>query len=279
MEEARLYAESARGAGRRLRASSFAPSARPPDLRAHGVGMTNRMSDRIGPTRVLAFDVNETLLDLSALDADFEAVFGNPALRGQWFSQMLQLAFVGAITDRYVEFTSAQHAALKMVARRERIELSDDAARRIVDGMRSLPPYAEVAAALDRLRAGGLTLVALTNSPSDVAHDQLRNAGLEERFHAILSADQVRALKPRREPYELVARTFEVPLLQVLLIAAHSWDVSGALAAGCRAAFVARPGMVLSPLGEQPDIIGRDLGEIADRILEAPLPAAGAGSE
>ena len=267
------------GRGVRLRASSFAPSARPPDLRAQGVGMTNRMSDRIGPTRVLAFDVNETLLDLSALDADFEAVFGNPALRGQWFSQMLQLAFVGAITDRYVEFTSAQHAALKMVARRERIELSDDAARRIVDGMRSLPPYAEVAAALDRLRAGGLTLVALTNSPSDVAHDQLRNAGLEERFHAILSADQVRALKPRREPYELVARTFEVPLLQVLLIAAHSWDVSGALAAGCRAAFVARPGMVLSPLGEQPDIIGRDLVEIADRILEAPLPAAGAGSE
>ncbi len=57
------------------------------------------MSDRIGAVRVLAFDVNETLLDLSALDADFEAALGNAALRGQWFSQMLQLAFVGAVTD------------------------------------------------------------------------------------------------------------------------------------------------------------------------------------
>ena len=47
------------------------------------------------------------------------------------------------------------------------------------------------------------------------------------------------------------------------LVAAHAWDVSGALAAGCTAAFVARPGMVLSPLGPQPDIVGRDLGEVA----------------
>lgn len=217
---------------------------------------------------VLAFDVNETLLDLSALDGDFEAVFGNAALRGQWFAQMLQLAFVGAVTDHYVDFTRAQHAALEMVAQRERVELSDNAAQRIVGGMRSLPPHVDVADALDRLRGGGLTLAALTNSPLDVARDQLRNAGLAERFHAILSADQVRALKPRREPYELVARTLGVPLAQVRLVAAHSWDVTGALAAGCRAAFVARPGMVLSPLGERPDIIGRDIGEIADRILE-----------
>ena len=123
---------------------------------------------------------------------------------------MLQLAFVGAVTDHYVDFTRAQHAALEMVTQREGIELSDDAAQRIVGG--SLPPHADVANALDRLRAGGFTLAALTNSPLDVAQEQLRNAGLEARFHAILSADQVRALKPRREPYELVARTFEVPL-------------------------------------------------------------------
>jgi 2-haloacid dehalogenase len=55
----------------------------------------------------------------------------------------------------------------------------------------------------------------------------------------------------------------------VRLVAAHGWDVAGALAAGCTAAFVARPGMVLSPLGEQPDIAGADLAEVADRVLEA----------
>jgi hypothetical protein len=30
---------------------------------------------------------------------------------------------------------------------------------------------------------------------------------------------------------------------------------------------VARPGMVLGPVGEQPDIVGRDLDEVASLIL------------
>jgi 2-haloacid dehalogenase len=217
--------------------------------------------------RILAFDVNETLIDLSALDPLFERAFGDAKLRSQWFAQMLQLAFVARITGDYVDFTTAQHAALRMLAARMQTELSDEAAEEIVGGMRSLPAHPDVAPALDRLRAGGLTLCALTNSPLDVVTAQLENAGVSDRFEAILSADQVRVVKPGREPYELVARTFGVPIGDVRLIAAHAWDCAGALAAGCTAAFVARPGMVQSPLGEQPDIVGADLDEVASLIL------------
>jgi hypothetical protein len=63
-------------------------------------------------TKVIAFDVNETLLDLSALDASFEEVLGSADLRGQWFAQMLQLSFVGGLSGEYVDFSTAQHAAL-----------------------------------------------------------------------------------------------------------------------------------------------------------------------
>jgi 2-haloacid dehalogenase len=51
------------------------------------------------------------------------------------------------------------------------------------------------------------------------------------------------------------------------LVAAHSWDVAGALRAGCAAAFIARPGMTLDPLFEPPDIIGPDLAAVAEQIL------------
>ena len=53
------------------------------------------------------------------------------------------------------------------------------------------------------------------------------------------------------------------------MIAAHAWDVAGALRAGCAAAFVARPGKVLDPLVESPGVVGADLREVAKRILEA----------
>jgi 2-haloacid dehalogenase len=218
---------------------------------------------------VIAFDVNETLLDLRPLDPVFEESFGDASLRGQWFAQMLQVAFVGAITDRYVDFTSCQRASLDMLAQRSGVALPAGAADRVVATMRALPAHPEVADALSRLRAGGQQLAALTNSPQDVAQAQLAHAGLTDRFDAILSADTVRALKPRREPYELVARTFAVPIGEVTLVAAHAWDVAGALAAGCRAAFIARPGMPRNPIDPEPDLIGADLGEIADRILAA----------
>jgi 2-haloacid dehalogenase len=219
--------------------------------------------------RVVAFDVNETLLDLSALDPLFEHAFGDARLRGQWFAQMLQLAFVGGLTGDYVDFTAAQRAALSMLAETTGTGLEPDAAAAIVGAMRRLPPHADAAPALDRLAGAGLRLAALTNSPGDVARVQLEHAGLAGRFEAILSADAVRALKPRPEPYGLVARSLGVEPAAIRLVAAHGWDVAGALAAGCAAAFVARPGRVLSPLGPQPDIVGADLTEVAERIVAA----------
>jgi 2-haloacid dehalogenase len=216
---------------------------------------------------VIAFDVNETLLDMSALDPAFERVFGSSAPRPLWFAQMLQLAFVGTITGEYVDFSTAQHAALRMLADRLDTDLGPDDAAAVVDGMRTLPPHPEVRRALERLRGSGLTAAALTNSPLDVAEDQLANAGLRDLFDAVLSADSVRRLKPAPEPYLSVADHFGVPVGSVRLVAAHAWDIAGALAAGCTAALVARPGAAAYPIGRQPDITGPDLDAVVDRIV------------
>jgi 2-haloacid dehalogenase len=221
----------------------------------------------VGVPAVIAFDVNETLLDLRALDPLFARSFGDAALRPQWFAQMLQLAFVGGLTGAYVDFTTAQHAALRMLAERTGTRLSDESAAAIVDGMSALPPHPEVPRALARLRSAGLPMAALTNSVATVAEAQLTGAGLRPLFDAVISADSVRHLKPAPQPYLAVATHFGVPISDVRLVAAHAWDVSGALAAGARAALVRRPGVVASPLGPQPDIVGATLDDVADEIL------------
>jgi len=194
--------------------------------------------------RICVFDVNETLLDLAVLDAPFESAFGRPGVRREWFSQLLQSAFLATVTDAYVDFGTIGRAALEMVAERRGVRLSSP----------------------DR-EAAGLRLAALTNSTDAVARIQLHFSGLDPYFERILSADTVRRLKPAREPYELAAREFGVEIAAIRLIAAHSWDIAGAKRAGAAAAFVARPGMVLDPLGPRPDVIGSDLDEVADRIL------------
>jgi 2-haloacid dehalogenase len=214
---------------------------------------------------VIAFDVNETLLDVRSLDG----LLGGADTRSRWFGLMVQNTFVGGLTGNYMDYPTAQRAALKMLG----VGREDE----VLAQMRRMPPHPDVDPALDRLK--DFTLVALTNSPLEVVTAGLEFAGIAGRFDAILSADHVRALKPRRHAYEHAANTLGVALDDIRLVAAHGWDIAGALAAGCRAAFVRRrgmdlmyPGMGLIPVGDQPDIVGEDLVEVADKIAKFSAP-------
>jgi 2-haloacid dehalogenase len=217
--------------------------------------------------RVLVFDVIETLLDLRALDPAFEAVFGDPAVRQQWFQQMLQSALVATVTDAYHDFTQLGRAALQMTAGRRGVELSPEDQQRILGTVRKLPAHPDVADGLARLRDAGFRMAALTNSTAEVAEAQLEQAGLRHFFEQALSADMAKRLKPAREAYHLAAQRLGAQPGDLRLIAAHAWDVTGAMRAGCAAAFVARPNMVLDPAGEQPDVVGADLREVAEAII------------
>ena len=217
--------------------------------------------------RVCVFDVNETLLDLAALDPHFERVFGDAAVRKLWFNQMLQSALVATVTDAYTTFGEAAAAALQMTAERQGVEVSDEDKQSIVGGLRELPPHPEVPESLDRLRDAGFRLATLTNSTQEVTEAQIQNAGLADRFEQVLSADTARRLKPAPAPYRMTARTLGIPERELRLVAAHAWDVAGALRAGCAAAFVAR--QPFDPLVERPDVVGKDLGEVADGIIAA----------
>jgi 2-haloacid dehalogenase len=218
--------------------------------------------------RVCVFDVMGTMLDLSALDPSFERVFGDKAIRQKWFQQMLQSAFVSIITDGYSDFGAIGRAALEMTAERNGTQLAEQDATTILRQLRELPAHPEVAESLTRLRDAGVRLAALTNSTRQVADAQLDHAGIRHLFEQTLSADSVRRLKPAPEPYRHAAERLGVDIGRLCMISAHGWDVAGAMRAGCAAAFVARPGMVLDPLVEPPDLIGKDLREITDLILE-----------
>ncbi len=217
--------------------------------------------------RVQVFDVNETLLDLAAMDPYFERVFGDAGVRRAWFNQMIQSALVATVTGAYSQFGAIGMAALTMTAQQAGVELHDEDRDTILGQMRQLPAHPEVAGALRRLRDAGLRLAALTNSTEQVARAQLEHAGLIDAFELVLSADAVRRLKPAPEPYRMAAERLGVAVREVRLIAAHAWDVAGAARAGCATAFVARPGKVLDPLVEPPDVVGADLAEVADGIL------------
>jgi 2-haloacid dehalogenase len=123
----------------------------------------------MGP--VCVFDVNETLLDLAALDSEFRRVFGDPGTRVTWFGQLLQSAMVATITGRYADFGTVGRAALEMTAGWLGLELSEEDREAVVGGMTRLPAHPEVPGALRRLADGGLRLAALADPPELVVAD------------------------------------------------------------------------------------------------------------
>lgn len=216
----------------------------------------------------LVFDVNETLLDLSALDPHFNAYFGEPSIRDEWFSQVLLSAFTLTILGTYHHFGHVARAALTMLSEKYNIALSEEGYTSILGQMRELPPHGDVLAALERLKEDGLRMAALTNSPYDVACDQLEHAGITPYLETVLSVDASRALKPSRIVYEDAARALNIEPHNLFMVAAHPWDIAGAMKAGWQGIFILRSGKVWNPLYNPPSYRIFDLIEIKD-ILES----------
>ena len=221
--------------------------------------------------RVIVFDLIGTLLDLQAMDAHFERFFGDALVRKEWFTQTLQLAMASVMTNAYEDFRVQADTALEITARRYKVSMLGEEKNLILGTLHKLRSYSDVAQNLQRLRDAGLRLATLTNSTVQAAEAQLTYAGLRDHFEQVISADEVRCFKPAPEVYHLAARRLGVESDQVRLVSTHDWDVTGALRAGCTAAFVARPGQVMNPFGPQPDVRGTNLGEVVDQILATEL--------
>jgi 2-haloacid dehalogenase len=218
--------------------------------------------------RVIVFDVNETLLDLGGLDDLFESTFGDALARSQWFAQLLSLSMTATIVEDYRDFSSLARVALDQVAARHRLRPADDELQRILQRMQQLAPHGDARPALERLKAAGFRLAALTNSAPSVAQAQLRHAGLDTFFEAILSVDEARRFKPAPAPYRMAAHHMQVSMPELRMVAAHDWDIIGAMAAGCRGAFVARGGIAFPAHAPRPDVCDPSLEGVAEAIVK-----------
>ena len=219
--------------------------------------------------KVLFFDVNETLLDLTKMKKQVgEALNGREDLLSLWFTTMLQYSLVTTASGQYEHFGHIGAAALQMVAANNGISMSEEEARNVViNALRGLPAHPEVKAALAQLKKDGYKLVSFTNSSNEGVKKQFERAGLTDYFDECLSVEGIGKFKPFTDVYNWGARKMGVKPEACMLIAAHGWDVAGALWAGWRAAFVARPGQQLFPLALQTEINESDLQKVADILV------------
>ncbi|MEC8297049.1 MAG: haloacid dehalogenase type II [Pseudomonadota bacterium] len=221
--------------------------------------------------KVIFFDVNETLLDLTAMRSSVgEALGGRDDLLPLWFSTMLHHSLVDSTTGRFHTFGEIGVASLLMVAEIEGIELTKAQAKTaIVTPLRSLPPHPDVRDGLQALKNKGYKLVSLTNSSNQGVYTQFKNADLLSYFDERLSVEDINLYKPDTRTYEWAIEKMGIAAEDAMLVAAHGWDIAGAKQAGWQAAFIARPGKVLYPLAIAPDTVVSGLNELVSQLPDA----------
>jgi 2-haloacid dehalogenase len=84
---------------------------------------------------------------------------------------------------------------------------------------------------------------------------------------ARVHGQDIHTSKPHRHVYQWAARKMGLAPVDCMLVAAHGWDIAGALWAGWRAAFLSRPGAQLYPLAPAPEIVEADLSKAAERLI------------
>jgi len=85
-------------------------------------------------------------------------------------------------------------------------------------------------------------------------------------FEQALSIDEQRRYKPHPATYHAACQRLGVAPAATLLVAAHGWDVAGALRAGLAAAFIARPSQAVYPLAEAPTYTAPALVALAQQL-------------
>jgi 2-haloacid dehalogenase len=218
---------------------------------------------------LIVFDVNETLLNLETVTPVFERIFHDRGAMRLWFANLILYSEALTLAQVYVPFTEIGAAVLQMLAATRGIEIEESDKHELTEKFSTMPPHPEVPAALKKLRSAGFHLFTLTDNLLEVQGRQLEHGGLIDLFDRRFSVDipEVRRHKPAPEAYAYVQKQLRVAPAELFLIASHTWDTLGAVAAGWQAALIKRPGNDVLSVGPQPSIVGIDLDDVANQLI------------
>lgn len=146
------------------------------------------------------------------------------------------------------------------------LSASPAARKKLIDGFEWLDARQRASEAFARLAKARIPAIALTNGSRVATAALLKRAGLNDKVAHIISVDEAKQFKPRREVYRLAANTAGVAPEALALVAAHGWDINGAHAAGLATAYLSADRPYPAVL-HAPDVEADSLPGCVDALL------------
>lgn len=231
------------------------------------------MDDMPKPSRprVIVFDVNETLSDMSPMAHRFAEVGAPAHLAATWFAALLRDGIALAAAGATAPMAEIGATLLRTKLSGRPLDRDVDAAvEHVMSGFTGLAVHRDVVDGVGQLSELGIRLVTLSNGSADIARGLLDRAGLADRFERLLSVEQAGIWKPAAEAYAYALAECGVAAPEAMLVAVHPWDVDGAARAGLATGWLNRSGEDYPDYFRRPDMVAASLPELARDLGSLP---------
>ena len=235
---------------------------------------TELTTDPVARVTTLTFDIFGTVLDVAGsllpsigrfLD-DHGATIDGESFWVQWRGrQRIEQYQDNLLMLGHSGYLETCRRAFVYCLRDNDVGFNDEEIREFMYVYQELVPYEDAIEGLGRLK-GHFKLVALSNGEQEYLEHLVENR-IRFDFDAIISVEHAGAFKPHPAVYRTAARMLGSEPGEIMMVAAHSFDIMGARACGYRGAYVDRYGLPTEESPYQPDYRVGDFNELADRLL------------
>jgi 2-haloacid dehalogenase len=224
--------------------------------------------------KYLTFDIFGTVMDLTGSLAgpagDFLAAHGSNMTGQAFYADWRERQRIEQYQDNLLMlghsgYLETCRRAFVYCLKKHNVSYTAEGVQEFMKVYMGLQPYAD---AIEGLRSLGsrYKLVALSNGEQWYLEKLLGN-NVPVEFDSIISVDQVGAFKPAPGIYRKAVQRLGCEPGDIMMVAAHAFDILGAQACGFRAAYVNRYKLPTEDSDYQPDIIVNNFVELAERLL------------
>jgi 2-haloacid dehalogenase len=232
------------------------------------------MTESLTRVHTLTFDIFGTVLDLTgSIVPKVEQFLGGKAAPidaaefwRQWRArQRIEQHQDTILMLGHSGYLETAHRGLLYTLRRYDIAHNAAETEQLMRVFENLDPFPDAVEGLRRL-AGHYRLAALSNGNAALL-EYLVEQRIGAPLDLAISVDAVGRFKPHPSVYRKAAEILGAEPGEILMVAAHSFDILGARACGFRGAYVNRYGLPYETSALQPDLTVRDFQELASHLL------------
>ena len=215
--------------------------------------------------KLAIFDVNQTIFNLNEVKKRFKEKKINPLLVDQWFINTLKEGFASSTPEKFLSFSKiAKEELKKLIIYKKK---NPQILKFLFNGFQNLKANHDIKDSFKILQKNNIEIATLTNGPKKNSINLLKKNKLIELVNYQFSIEDIKIWKPNPEPYLFVSNKLKYNPNEIIMVAAHGWDINGAKKVGMKTGYIKSYEKKLSSYYDKADFAAENCKELVLKVI------------